>query len=162
MDNLRHFLIVCCDHDEISYVHLLICFYLTKWHSFWSTDVFERFKGDSGEFKECLTRDAKGILSLYEAAHMGTTTDYILDEALTFTLSYLESLSCTCKPNMSRLIRNSLGLPQPKNMEILVAKEFIRFYENEEDCNKMLLKFSKLNFKFLQLLYLQEFKILSK
>ncbi|KAH0919051.1 hypothetical protein HID58_026711 [Brassica napus] len=63
---------------------------------------------------------------------------------------------------MSRLIRNSLGLPQHKNMEILVAKEFIRFYENEEDCNKMLLKFSKLNFKFLQLLYLQEFKILSK
>ncbi|XP_048596597.1 terpenoid synthase 28-like isoform X1 [Brassica napus] len=127
-----------------------------------SSDVFGRFLGDHGEFKKCLTRDAKGILSLYEAAHMGTTTDYILDEALTFTLSNLESLSCTCKPNLSRLIRNSLGLPQHKNMEILVAKEFIRFYEKEEDSDLTLLKFSKLNFKFLQLLYLQELKILSK
>ncbi|CAN7091478.1 unnamed protein product [Brassica rapa subsp. narinosa] len=127
-----------------------------------SSDVFGRFLGDHGEFKKCLTRDAKGILSLYEAAHMGTTTDYILDEALTFTLSNLESLSCTCKPNLSRLIRNSLGLAQHKNMEILVAKEFIRFYEKEEDSDLTLIKFSKLNFKFLQLLYLQELKILSK
>ncbi|CDY13053.1 BnaA09g17640D [Brassica napus] len=120
------------------------------------------FLGDHGEFKECLTRDPKGILSLYEATHMGTTTDYILDEALNFTLSNLESLSCTCKPNLSRLIRNSLGLPQHKNMEILVAEEFIRFYEKEEDSDLTLLKFSKLNFKFLQLHYLQELKILSK
>ncbi|KAG2276677.1 hypothetical protein Bca52824_059232 [Brassica carinata] len=118
--------------------------------------------GDHGEFKECLTRDAKGILSLYEAAHMGTTTDYILDEALTFTLNNLESLSCTCKPNLSRLIQNSLDLPQHKNMEILVAEEFIRFYEKEEDSDLTLLQFFKLNFKFLQLRYLQELKILSK
>ncbi|CAN6935922.1 unnamed protein product [Brassica oleracea] len=149
------------DEDDLYTVSIIFYVYRTYGHNI-SSDVFERFKGENGEFKECLTRDAKGILSLYEAAHMGTTTDYILDEALTFTLSYLDSLSCTCKPNMSRLIRNSLGLPQHKNMEILVAKEFIRFYENEEDCNKTLLKFSKLNFKFLQLLYLQEFKILSK
>ncbi|KAJ4903074.1 Terpenoid synthase 28 [Raphanus sativus] len=60
------------------------------------------------------------------------------------------------------LIRNSLSLPQHENMEILVAKEYIRFYEKEEDCDKTLLKFSKLNFKFLQLLYLQELKILLK
>ncbi|CAN6858545.1 unnamed protein product [Brassica oleracea var. botrytis] len=93
--------------------------------------------GDHGEFKECLTRDAKGILSLYEAAHMGTTTDYILDEALTFTLNNLESLSCTCKPNLSRLIRNSLDLPQHKNMEILVAEEFIRWYKEQDFHSKL-------------------------
>ncbi|KAG2302235.1 hypothetical protein Bca52824_030886 [Brassica carinata] len=127
-----------------------------------SSDVFGRFLGDHGEFKECLTRDPKGILGLYEAANMGTTTDYILEKALTFTLSNLESLSCTCKPNLSRLIRNSLGLPQHKNMEILVAKEFIQFYEKEEASDLTLLKFSKLNFKFLQLLYLQELEILFK
>ncbi|CAF1733474.1 BnaC09g18750D [Brassica napus] len=93
--------------------------------------------GDHGEFKECLTRDAKGILSLYEAAHMRTTTDYILDEALTFTLNNLESLSCTCKPNLSRLIRNSLDLPQHKNMEILVAEEFIRWYKEQDFHSKL-------------------------
>ncbi|CAE5959667.1 unnamed protein product [Arabidopsis arenosa] len=127
-------------------------------------DFLARFKGDNGKFKECLATDAKGILSLYEAAHMGTTTDYILDEALSFTLNYLESLAAsgTYKPNLSRRIRNALGLPQHKNVEILVAKEYIRFYKQEEDCDKTLLKFAKLNLKFLQLHYLQELKILSK
>ncbi|CAN7091483.1 unnamed protein product [Brassica rapa subsp. narinosa] len=147
--------------DDLYTVSVLFYVFRTYGYNI-SSDVFGRFLGDHGEFKECLTRDTKGILSLYEAAHMGTTTDYILDKALTFTLRNLESLSCTCKPNLSRLIRNSLGLPQHKNMEILVAKEFIRFYEKEEDSDLTLLKFSKLNFEFLQLLYLQELKILSK
>ncbi|CAA7048213.1 unnamed protein product [Microthlaspi erraticum] len=129
-----------------------------------SSDVFTRFKEDHGKFKECLAGDAKGILSLYEAAHMGTTTDHILDEALSFTLCYLESIAASesCKLNLSRRIRLSLDQPQHKNMDILVAKEYIWFYEQEEDCDKTLLKFSKLNFKFLQLHYLQELQILSK
>jgi len=135
-----------------------------KGYSFWSIDVFRRFKGDNGKFKECLAKDAKGILSLYEAAHMGTTTDYILDEALSFTLTYMESLAAsgTCKINLSRRIRKALDQPQHKNMEIIVAMKYIQFYEEEEDCDKTLLKFAKLNFKFLQLHYLQELKILSK
>ncbi|CAH8341989.1 unnamed protein product [Eruca vesicaria subsp. sativa] len=147
--------------EDLYTVSVIFYVFRTYGHNI-SSDVFGRFKGDNGEFKECLTRDAKGILSLYEASHMGTTTDYILDEALTFTISNLESLSCTCKPNLSMLIRNSLDLPQHKNMEILVAKEYIRFYEKEEDCDRTLLKFSKLNFKYLQFLYLQELKMLSK
>jgi len=47
-------------------------------------------------------------------------------------------------------------------MEMLVAVEYISFYEKEKDHNEMLLKFSKLNFKFLQLQYLQELKVLTK
>ncbi|KAF8116643.1 hypothetical protein N665_0015s0020 [Sinapis alba] len=130
-----------------------------------SSDVFRRFKGDDGKFKECLKEDAKGILSLYEASHIGTMTDYILDEAMSFTSSYLEQLvaSGTCQPHLSRSIQNALGQPQHKNAEILVAREYILFYEQEEeDCDKTLLMFAKLNFKFLQLLYLQELKDLSK
>ncbi|KAF2555196.1 hypothetical protein F2Q68_00015605 [Brassica cretica] len=115
--------------------------------SFWSTDVLWRFKGDNGEFDEGLTRDVKGILSLYEAAHMGTTTDYILDEALGLTIRYLESLAAsgTCKLNLLRRIRNALDQPQHKNLEIIVAMEYIQLYEQEENCNKTLLEFAKLN-----------------
>ena len=132
--------------------------------SFLWIDVFRRFKGDDGKFKEYLTKDAKGILSLYEAAHMVTMRDYILDEALSFAMSCLETLvaSGTCQPHLSRRIQNALGQPQHKNAEILVAREYIRFYEQEEDSDKTLLKFAKLNYKFLQLHYLQELKDLSK
>ncbi|EOA37735.1 hypothetical protein CARUB_v10012518mg [Capsella rubella] len=151
------------EDDDLYTVSILFRVFRTYGHNI-SSDVFRRFQGDNGKFKECLAKDPKGILSLYEAANMATTNDYILDEALSFALSYFESLhaSETSKPDLSRRIRYALSLPQHKNMEILVAKEYILFYEQEEDCNKMLLNFAKLNFKFLQLHYLQELKILSK
>ncbi|WZZ13663.1 hypothetical protein YC2023_106752 [Brassica napus] len=149
--------------DDLHTVSIIFWVFRTYGHNV-SSDVFRRFKGDNGKFKEYLTEDAKGILSLYEAAHMGTMRDYILDEALSFAMSCLEMLvaSGTCQPHLSRRIQNALGQPQHKNAEILVAREYIRFYEQEEDSDKTLLKFSKLNLKFLQLQYLQELKDLSK
>ncbi|XP_010421065.1 PREDICTED: terpenoid synthase 25-like [Camelina sativa] len=48
-------------------------------------DVFDRFKGTDGKFKESLVKDIRGMLQLYEAAHLGTLCEDIMDEALTFT-----------------------------------------------------------------------------
>lgn len=108
--------------------------------------------------------DAKDLLSLYEAANLGTMTDYVLDEVLSFASSHLEALLAggTCPPHISRLIRNTLYLPQRWNMEALVAREYISFYEQEEDHDKMLLKLAKLSFKLLQLHYLKELKTFIK
>lgn len=102
--------------------------------------------------------DTKGILNLYEAAHLGTTADDVFEEALKFTSSHLESLleGGTCLPHVSRLIRNTLYLPQRWNMEAVVAREYISFYEQEEDHDKMLLKLAKLSFKLLQIHYIKE------
>ncbi|KAF2533714.1 hypothetical protein F2Q70_00032829 [Brassica cretica] len=58
-----------------------------------SSDVFRRFTKDSGNFKESLVGDAKGMLSLYEAAYLRKTKDYIMDEALIFTSRHLDSLA---------------------------------------------------------------------
>ncbi|CAN6913833.1 unnamed protein product [Brassica oleracea] len=127
-----------------------------------SADAFKRFKGDDGMFMDSLAKDAKGMLSLYEAAHLRTTRDYIMDEALSFTMKHMESLAGQVRPHLSRLIQNALGLSQHWNMEILVAMEFISFYEQEEDHDETLLKFSKLNFKLLQLTYLKELKMVTK
>ncbi|XP_056846600.1 (Z)-gamma-bisabolene synthase 2-like [Raphanus sativus] len=123
-----------------------------------SSSVFNRFKKDGGKFEESLMGDTKGILSLYEAAHLGTTTDDIFEEALKFTSSHLESLleGGTCLPHVSTLIRNTLYLPQRWNMEAVVARAYISFYEQEEDHDKMLLKLAKLSFKLLQMHYIKE------
>lgn len=115
-----------------------------------------------GKFKECLTKDVKGLLSLYEAAQLGTTTEDILDEAMSFASSHLECLAGTCPPHISRLIQNALYIPQHYNAEILFATEYISFYEQEDVHNKVLLEFAKLNFKFFQLLWIQELKTLTK
>ncbi|KAG7589117.1 Isoprenoid synthase domain superfamily [Arabidopsis suecica] len=76
-----------------------------------SCDVFKRFRRKDGMFKECLVGDAKGMLSLYEAAHLETTrTEKILDEALRG--------GGTIPPHISRLIKNSLYIPQRHNIEM--------------------------------------------
>ncbi|KAF8102594.1 hypothetical protein N665_0198s0292 [Sinapis alba] len=130
-----------------------------------SSEVFTRFKEDNGiKFKQCLTKDVRGMLSLYEAAHMVTTTEYIMDEALSFSSSNLVSLAedHMCPSHILRHIKNALTLPQRWNMEVIVAVEYIRFYEQEVGHDEMILKFAKLNFNLIQRHYLQELKILTK
>ncbi|KAL1223178.1 putative terpenoid synthase 16 [Cardamine amara subsp. amara] len=129
-----------------------------------SSEVFTRFKEDNGKFKECLSEDVMGMLSMYEAAHLATTTDYMMDEALSFVSNKLALLveDEMCPAHLSRHIKNALVVSQHWNMEIIVAVQYIQFYEQEDSYDEMLLKFAKLNFNLLQRLYLKEVKILTK
>ncbi|KAF8050124.1 hypothetical protein N665_2041s0007 [Sinapis alba] len=131
-----------------------------------SCDVFERFKGDVGAtFREHLVSDVRGMLQLYEAAHLGTPSEGIMDEALRFTRFHLESLAsqeATTPPHLSRHIISALYKPRFLKMEIETAREYISFYQEEEGHNEMLLTFAKLNFKLCQLHYLQELETLTK
>nr|pir hypothetical protein - Arabidopsis thaliana [Arabidopsis thaliana] len=113
---------------------------------------------------ESITSDVKGMVSLYEAAHLRTTREDILEEALSFTTRNLESLARAgaSSPHILMRIRNALCMPQHYNAEMIFAREYISFYEQEEDHNKMLLRFAKINFKFLQLNWIQELKTLTK
>nr|AAM91652.1 putative terpene cyclase [Arabidopsis thaliana] len=150
--------------EEDLYTVSIIFWVFRRYGHYISSDVFQRFKGSNGSFKESLIGDAKGMLSLYEAAHLATTKDYILDEALIFTSSHLETLVATgtCPPHLLARIRNALSICQHWNFEVLVPLDFIPFYEQEKDHDEMLLKFAKLSFKYLKLIYLQDLKILTK
>ncbi|KAG2318421.1 hypothetical protein Bca52824_011634 [Brassica carinata] len=132
-------------------------------HDTLNENVFTRFKESDGNFKETLKGDAKGILSLHEAAHLRTAKDYILEEALSFTSNHLKSLAAggTCPPHLSMHIQDALCLSQHWNMEMLVTVKYIPFYEQEEDHDEMLLRFAKISFKLLQLQYIQDLKILT-
>ncbi|KAG9454154.1 hypothetical protein H6P81_007058 [Aristolochia fimbriata] len=56
-----------------------------------SADVFQKYKNEDGKsFKEELTRDVKGLLSLYEAAFLEIRGEDILDEAIAFTTQHLK------------------------------------------------------------------------
>lgn len=126
--------------------------------------MFKRFIEDDEKFKRYLINDFKGMLSFYEALHFRTTTDYILDEALSFTWSHLEPIATgqlASPGHISRLIQKALHIPQHMNIEALVAREYISFYEQEDNHDDTLLKLAKLNFKFLQLHYFQELKTIT-
>ncbi|KAG7547485.1 Isoprenoid synthase domain superfamily [Arabidopsis suecica] len=149
--------------DDLYTVSIIFWVLRTYGHNMCS-DVFKRFKMSNGEFKESLIEDKKGMLSLYEAAQLRTTTEFIMEDALRFASGHLESLAAdkTCPSHISRRIQSALSLSQHWNMEILAIMEYIPFYEQEEDHNHLLLKFAKINFNLLQLHYLQELKTVTK
>ncbi|KAF3954891.1 hypothetical protein CMV_019820 [Castanea mollissima] len=66
-----------------------------------SCDKFSKFKDTNGNFKESLTSDVRGMLSLYEATHLRVHGEDILDEALLFTAPQLESVASRLSPPLA-------------------------------------------------------------
>ncbi|KAL9308189.1 Terpenoid synthase 22 [Arabidopsis thaliana] len=146
------------DEDDLETTAIMFEVFRLYGHQI-SCDVFDRFKGVDAKFKEHLVSDVRGMLQLYEAAHLST----ILDEALSFTRYHLASLAGqqATAPHISRHILNALYKPRFLKMEIIAAREYIYFYQKEGH-DETLLKFAKLNFNFCQLHYVRELKTLTK
>lgn len=90
-----------------------------------------------------------------------------MDEALSFTRNHLESLdgdneSSAIGPHLFKHIQNALYIPRYGNIEVLVAREYISYYEQDESHNEIILKFAKLNFNFCLFLYIEELKTLTR
>ncbi|KAJ6894612.1 (-)-germacrene D synthase-like [Populus alba x Populus x berolinensis] len=122
-----------------------------------SCDVFKKFKDTEGNFKVCLANDIQGMLSLYEATHLRVHGEDILEEALTFATTHLNSITTAdmCPPLLVKL-RHALDQPIHKDLPWLGAKRYISSYEQEASHSEVLLKFAKLNFNFLQNMHQKE------
>nr|GME15810.1 (-)-germacrene D synthase-like [Ipomoea batatas] len=69
-----------------------------------SASVLEKFKDCNGKFKESLINNVQAMLSLYEASHLRVHDEQILEEALIFTTSHLESML----PHLSNALRSQM------------------------------------------------------
>jgi hypothetical protein len=139
-----------------------VVLYIYILNNVYVSDVFKKFKDTNGEFKKTITSDVKGNLSLHEAAHLSVNGEQILDEALEFSRTNLESLATQSGPRLGRHIKYALIRPIHKTVQRLEAREYISFYEEEDFRNETLLKFAKLDFNRVQLLHQQELSILSR
>nr|GMD52390.1 (-)-germacrene D synthase-like [Ipomoea batatas] len=114
--------------------------------------VLEKFKGYNGKFKESLINNVQAMLSLYEASHLRVHGEQILEEALIFTTSHLESMLGL--PQLSNPLRSQVSeaLKQPirRRLTRLDAQKFISSYEPDGTQDALLLKFAKLDFNLLQ------------
>ncbi|KAM0936975.1 putative alpha-humulene synthase [Dioscorea sansibarensis] len=120
------------------------------------SDVFNQFKDDGGSFKEELRNDLKGLLSLYEAAYLGTPEEHVLDEAIEFTRSHLHSMSKNIEPWLAKQVAHALETPFRRRMSRLEARLYIPIYEEDIEAKKDVLEFAKLDFHLLQLLHREE------
>ncbi|ONK65932.1 uncharacterized protein A4U43_C06F2470 [Asparagus officinalis] len=140
-----------------------LCFRLLRQNGYnVSSDVFNKFRDEKG-FMKCLADDAKGLLSLYEAAHLAIPEENILDEAKEFSTEHLRKLLIKDKnSSIVELIKQSLEAPLHCLMPRIAARNYIDFYEKEETKSSCLLELAKLDFNVVQALHQKEVKELSR
>ncbi|XP_061953634.1 sesquiterpene synthase 2-like [Populus nigra] len=119
-----------------------------------SCDIFNKFKDDKGYFKQ--SNDARGILGLYEAAHLAVHGEDILDEALAFTTIHLKSMATSPDCPLTAKVSHALKQPIQRGVPRLESRRYISIYQDEPSCNKTLLRLAKLNFNLVQELHKEE------
>ncbi|KAK4480039.1 hypothetical protein RD792_013096 [Penstemon davidsonii] len=128
-------------------------------------DVFDKFKDKSNDdkFDEKFTSDAKGLLCLYQAAHLRMHGENVLEEALAFTTHHLNRMLPQLVSPLQDEVKQALEQPVHKGIPRMEARKYISIYEINHDAkNDMILKLAKLDFNFLQNLYKKELILLMR
>ncbi|CAL9772093.1 unnamed protein product [Musa acuminata subsp. burmannicoides] len=125
-----------------------------------TSDVFNKFKDEGGSFSTTLTEDVKGLLSLYNAAYLGTHGETILDEAISFTRTHLASMVHDLNPPMATLVSLALETPLRRSIKRLFARHYISIYQEEPTRNDKILELAKLDFHILQSLHRSKLMII--
>ncbi|CAK7355346.1 unnamed protein product [Dovyalis caffra] len=115
-----------------------------------SQDIFEGFLDDQGNFLAYLHKDIKGMLSLYEASHLGYEGEEILDKAMKQTSMYLKNHLGNLDSITAERVSHALDVPLHHKMIMLEARWYIESYSKREDANPILLELSKLDFNMVQ------------
>nr|ANA91932.1 terpenoid synthase [Paeonia lactiflora] len=119
-----------------------------------SCDMFNKFRDDQNKFKQNLTSDVQGLLSLYEATHIRVDGEDILDEALPFTITHLDSIKLNSP--LATQVSNALNQPIHMGIPRLEARKYITVYQQQMSCDQTLLTLAKLDFNQLQKIHQNE------
>ncbi|PRQ22026.1 putative lyase [Rosa chinensis] len=135
-----------------------LCFRLLRQQGYnVSCDMFNKYmEGNDKKFKASLLSDVSGLLSLYEAAHLRIHEEDILEEALAFTTTHLESIKHSLNPPLSKQVAHSLTQPLRKGNTRVEAKYYLSVYHERDSHNETLLIFAKLDFNLLQQVHQKE------
>ncbi|KAJ1261737.1 hypothetical protein BS78_09G054100 [Paspalum vaginatum] len=127
------------------------------------SDVFKNFMGGNGEFKDTLRSNTDGLLSLYEAAHLGKSGEDTLCRAMIFSKDCLSSLANSgqlLQPVLRRVL-HALATPTQRRVKRLEAKLYISIYEEDEESNQYILELAKIDFHILQQMHRDEVRSIS-
>ncbi|XP_058779974.1 probable terpene synthase 11 isoform X1 [Vicia villosa] len=148
-----------CDWDASTNLFAASLQFRLLRHNGWPTcsDIFRNFLDKSGNFKESLTKDISGMLSLYEASYLGTQDEEILKQALKFSRTRLSELISHTSPEISsRHIVRSLTLPRHLRMARLEARNYMEEYSHASNQIPDLLELAKLDSDMIQSLHQRE------
>ena len=106
--------------------------------------------------------DFRGMLGLYEAAHLRVHEEDILKEALAFTTTHLASKVEHLEHPLAKQVGHALKWPIRKGLETLEARWYISIYQEEASHDETLLKLAKLDFNLVQSLHKEELTNISR
>ncbi|CAN4075605.1 unnamed protein product [Withania somnifera] len=164
-ESLKHIYNMSCDEfdDQNNLETVALQFRLLRQAGYnVSSDVFKTFKEDEGNFKDELLSDVKGILSLYEAAHLGVDGENILEEALAFTTKCLKSMVPNLCGFLVTQVIHALKMPIRKTLARVAARQYILMYQDNPEHNEVLLKFARLDFNMLQKAHQKELSSITR
>ncbi|GFQ01961.1 gamma-cadinene synthase [Phtheirospermum japonicum] len=128
--------------------------------------VFDKFKGsEDNKFNETfllLDGDAKGLLSLYEAAHLRTRGEEILEEAVDFTVHHLKHMVQQLDSPLQDQVKRALEQPFHLGVPRIETRCYISSYEKDDTKNELLLKLAKLDFNYVQNMHKTELHEVSR
>lgn len=90
-------------------------------------DVFIKFRDDQGNFASA---GVNGLLMLYDAAHLRTRREEVLDSAVTFTKILLQSVMDSLEPELAKEVRCTLDTPRCRRVQRVEARHYISVYRH--------------------------------
>nr|WKC16864.1 terpene synthase 3 [Freesia hybrid cultivar] len=120
-----------------------------------SQENFNVFKDEKGCFKECLCKDAQGMLSLYEASQLMFRREATLDDARIFTTKHLNDIEAYTDMHLKERVERALELP----LHWRTPRSDIRWYVEQYNSDMSIqpvLQLAKVDFNNVQILHRRE------
>jgi hypothetical protein len=123
-------------------------------------DVFVKFRDEQGNIS---SDDVNTLMMLYDAAHMRTRGEDILDSIMAFNKSSLQAVmkSTNLEPDLAEEVRVTLETTRFRRAGRVEARRFISVYEKKATRDDTVLEFAKLDYNIVQAVYCDELKQLS-
>ncbi|PHT31582.1 5-epiaristolochene synthase [Capsicum baccatum] len=91
-----------------------------------SPKIFSQFQDENGKFKKSLASDVLGLLSLYEASHVRTHGEDILEDALAFSTTHLESAAPYLNSPLREQVMHALEQSLRKDLDFVTTLPYAR------------------------------------
>ncbi|CAI0420579.1 unnamed protein product, partial [Linum tenue] len=128
--------------------------------------VFQGFREEDGKFKQEISGDVRGLLSLYEASYLGFPGEIVLDEAKSFARTHLQEIYRKAETAMqeAKQLARALELPSHWRTRRCEAWWHIEQYREDstEGMDPALLELAMLEFNMVQLVYQAELEELHR
>lgn len=113
-------------------------------------------------FKQDLSEDIKGLMSLYEASQLSTEGEDTLVDAAQFSGQLLKTSLSHLDHHQARIVGNTLGNPHHKSLGSYMAKNFFVTSQGTNTWLNLLKEVAKTDFDMVQTLHHNEIVQITK